>query len=438
MTVQQRISLLRGWLALSPLVLFMALYLGTSLSTGDFYAMPVAVAFLLASVYALAITPKMTARARLDLFSRGAADPNILLMIWIFILAGSFAACAKSIGCIDATVGMVLHFLPGRLVPAGLFVGACFISLSIGTSVGTVVALVPMAAGIAQATGTDVGLMVAIVVGGAFFGDNLSFISDTTIAATRTQGCDMTDKFRANFKIVMPAALLVLLYYIWYGWNNDMPVVDTDAINYVKVLPYLIVLVGALVGINVAVVLVLGIVSVFAIDIASGGAYILGWFSAMGEGIASMSDLITVTLLAGGMLEVIRHNGGIAYLLQTLTRHVNGRRGAALTIAALVSVANVCTANNTIAIITVGNLASDISRRFGLQPRRVASLLDTFSCVIQGILPYGAQLLMAGSLALISPLAIIRYLYYPMALLVCALASIALYGRFTRKTNVAK
>jgi len=429
MTEQRKITAGRGWLALSPLFLFMALYLGASLATGDFYAMPVAVAFLLASVYALFITPGMPVRARLDLFSRGAADPNILLMIWIFVLAGAFAACAKNIGCIDATVGMVLHFLPGRLVPAGLFVGACFISLSIGTSVGTVVALVPMAAGIAHATGTDVGLMVAIVVGGAFFGDNLSFISDTTIAATRTQGCDMTDKFRANFKIVMPAALLVLSYYIWFGWNNDMPVLDTSGIDYVKVMPYLIVLIGALAGINVAVVLVLGIISVFVIDLAGGRPSILGWFSSMGDGIASMSDLITVTLLAGGMLEVIRHNGGISYLLQALTRHVGGRRGAALTIAVLVSVANVCTANNTIAIITVGNIASDISRRFGLESRRVASLLDTFSCVVQGILPYGAQLLMAGSLALISPLAIISYLYYPMVLLVCALCSIALLGR---------
>ncbi len=429
MTGQRKITAGRGWLALSPLFLFMALYLGTSLATGDFYAMPVAVAFLLASVYALFITTGMPVRARLDLFSRGAADPNILLMIWIFVLAGAFAACAKSIGCIDATVGMVLHFLPGRLVPAGLFVGACFISLSIGTSVGTVVALVPMAAGIAHATGTDVGLMVAIVVGGAFFGDNLSFISDTTIAATRTQGCDMTDKFRANFKIVMPAALLVLSYYIWFGWNNDMPVLDTCDIDYAKVMPYLIVLIGALAGINVAVVLVLGIISVFVIDLAGGSPSVLGWFSSMGDGIASMSDLITVTLLAGGMLEVIRHNGGISYLLQALTRHVSGRRGAALTIAALVSVANVCTANNTIAIITVGNIASDISRRFGLESRRVASLLDTFSCVVQGILPYGAQLLMAGSLALISPLDIISYLYYPMALLVCALGSIALHGR---------
>lgn len=427
MTTPRHISARKGWLALSPLLLFTALYLGMSLATADFYAMPVAVAFLISSAYALAaITTGMPVRRRLDLFSRGAANPDILLMIWIFILAGAFAASAKSIGCIDATAGLVLHFLPGRMVPAGLFVGACFISLSIGTSTGTVVALVPMAAAVASGTGADPATMVAIVVGGAFFGDNLSFISDTTIAATRTQGCGMADKFRANFRIVMPAAVAVLIYYIWYGWHHPMPPVESGPIDYAKVAPYLIVLAGALAGMNVAVALALGIISVFAIDMAYGSPAVTGWFAAMGDGIGSMGGLITVTLLAGGMLEVIRHGGGIDYLLGAMSRHVSGRRGAALAIAALVSVANICTANNTIAIITVGNLAADISRRFGLEPRRVASLLDTFSCVIQGILPYGAQLLMAGSLAMLSPLAIIGSLYYPMALAVCALASILL------------
>ena len=426
MAAERQVSPLRGWLALSPLPVFTALYVGVSLAAGDFYAMPVATAFLLASVYALAVTTAGPVRARLDLFSRGAANPDILLMIWIFILAGAFAASARSIGCIDATVGLVLQFLPGRLVPAGLFVGACLISLSIGTSVGTVVALVPMAAGLAATTGADPAMMVAIVVGGAFFGDNLSFISDTTIAATRTQGCGMADKFRANFRIVMPAALLVLIYYIWFGYSHEMPPLDAAAAGHAKVVPYLIVLIGALCGVNVAVALVLGIISVLIVGMAGGGPGLTGWFTAMGRGIASMGDLITVTLLAGGMLEVIRHGGGIDFLLRAMTRRVRRRRGAALTIAALVSVANICTANNTIAIITVGSLAAGISRRFGLEPRRVASLLDTFSCVVQGILPYGAQLLMAGSLAMLSPLAIISRLYYPLALLACALASIAL------------
>ena len=232
MTTPRHISARKGWLALSPLLLFTALYLGMSLATADFYAMPVAVAFLISSAYALAaITTGMPVRRRLDLFSRGAANPDILLMIWIFILAGAFAASAKSIGCIDATAGLVLHFLPGRMVPAGLFVGACFISLSIGTSTGTVVALVPMAAAVASGTGADPATMVAIVVGGAFFGDNLSFISDTTIAATRTQGCGMADKFRANFRIVMPAAVAVLIYYIWYGWHHPMPPVESGPID---------------------------------------------------------------------------------------------------------------------------------------------------------------------------------------------------------------
>ncbi len=413
-------------LALSPLIVFLCLYLVTSLVLNDFYAVPITVAFVISSIYAVAITRGETMRERVDHFSAGAAHPNIMQMIWIFILAGAFAASAKDIGSIEATVNLSLQLLPGQWVPAGLFLGSCFISLAIGTSVGTVVAMVPVAAGIADVTGTSLGFMVAIVVGGAFFGDNLSFISDTTIAATRSQGCEMRDKFMANLRIVLPAAVVVLIIYIVCGLEGNYDAITVGDVDYVKILPYIVVLVGALAGINVMVVLVLGIITVLGVSLITGAADVLGWFSSMGQGIAGMGDLIAVTLLAGGMLELIRINGGIDYLLRALTRKVHGRRGAALSIAGLVSVANVCTANNTIAIITVGQISRDISVRYGLDPKRVASILDTYSCVMQGVLPYGAQLLMAGSLAACSPLTIIGYLYYPMILLVTATASIIL------------
>lgn len=421
-----RVGAGRGWLALSPLIFFLCLYLVTSMVIGDFYKVPITVAFLLSSIYAIAIYRGGKMRQRIDAFSAGAADSNIMLMIWIFVLAGAFAHSAKEAGCIDSTVNMVLQWLPGRLLPAGLFLGACFISLSVGTSVGTVVALVPVAAGIADVSGMNLPYAVAIVVGGAFFGDNLSFISDTTIAATRTQGCRMQDKFWANLRIVSPAAVIVLALYLVLGLEDNVGMIEVGDVQYVKVLPYIVVLVSALAGINVSVVLVLGIIMVLVVDLVCGSVDVFGWFGAMGDGIAGMGDLIIVTLLAGGMLELIRRQGGIAYLLQALTSRVTGRRGAALSIAALVSVANICTANNTIAIITVGGLSADISRRFGLDPRRVASLLDTFSCVVQGVLPYGAQMLMAASLSALSPLEIIGYLYYPMVLAACALLGIAI------------
>lgn len=419
-----KVGAARGWLALSPLIFFLCIYLLTSLAIGDFYKVPITVAFLLSSVYAVAIYRGGRMRQRIDAFSAGAADSNIMLMIWIFVLAGAFAYSAKEAGCIDSTVNMVLQWLPGRLVPAGLFIGACFISLSVGTSVGTVVALVPVAAGIAEVSSMNLPFAVAIVVGGAFFGDNLSFISDTTIAATRTQGCRMQDKFWANLRIVLPAAVIVLVLYLVLGLESNVGMIEVGEVHYAKVLPYIVVLVGALAGVNVSVVLMMGIAMVLIVDLWCSTADVFGWFGAMGQGIAGMGDLIIVTLLAGGLLELIRRQGGIDYLLQTLTARVSGRRGAAFSIAALVSVANVCTANNTIAIITVGGLAADISRRFGLDPRRVASVLDTFSCVVQGVLPYGAQLLMAASLSGLSPLEIIGYLYYPMVLAACAIIGI--------------
>lgn len=409
--------------ALSPLVVFLCLYLVASLLINDFYKIPVTVAFMVSSIYAVATTKGLSLNDRLLQYSAGAANKNIMLMIWIFILAGAFAQSAQAMGAIDATVNLTLRLLPGNLLLAGIFLASCFISLSIGTSVGTIVALVPVAAGIAAKTDVSVVFMTAVVVGGAFFGDNLSFISDTTIAATRTQGCVMRDKFRVNSLIAFPAALLVFIYYIIYGSHIEVTQ-DIPHVDWLKVIPYIIVLGTAVAGVNVLLVLLLGLISTGIVGMAYGMFDVFGWFGAMGKGMTGMGELIIVTLMAGGMLELIRFNGGVDYVLHRLTQHVKGKRGAELSIAALVSLANICTANNTIAIITVGPLANDIAEQFRVDKRKSASILDTFSCVIQGIIPYGAQLLIAAELSGLSPINIIGYLYYPMTLGVVAILSI--------------
>ena len=389
-----------GWWSLSPLVVFLCLYLITSLLVNDFYKVPITVAFLLSSCYAIAITRGLKLEQRIYQFSVGAGNKNILLMIWIFVLAGAFAQSAKQMGAIDATVNLTLHILPDNLLLAGIFIAACFISLSIGTSVGTIVALTPVAVGLAEKTGIDLPYMVAVVVGGSFFGDNLSFISDTTIASTKTQDCVMRDKFKVNFMIAVPAALIVLGIYVFQGLSLSATP-QIQEIEWIKVIPYLIVLGTAIAGMNVMLVLLLGIFSTGIIGLFTGTGF-FDWFGAMGTGITGMGELIIITLLAGGMLETIRYNGGIDFIISRLTRHVTGKRGAEFSIAALVSVANLCTANNTIAIITTGPIAKDIAKRFHLDRQKTASILDTFSCLIQGIIPYGAQMLIAAGLAGIS------------------------------------
>ena len=409
--------------ALSPLLVFLCLYLVVSLLVNDFYKVPITVAFLVSSVYAVCITKGLSLNDRILQFSLGAANKNVMLMIWIFILAGAFAQSAKDIGAIDATVNMALELLPGNLLLAGFFLAACFISLSIGTSVGTIVALVPVIAGIAEKTVMDMAFMTAIVVGGAFFGDNLSFISDTTITATRTQGCQMKDKFRVNFRLVLPAAVCVLGYYVYRGFGMNVSQ-EAYTIEWVKVLPYLVVLVTAFLGMNVSAVLILGIVATGVVGLCTGSFGLFDWFGSLGSGMSGMGELIIITLMAGGMLELIRFNGGVDYIIEVLTRRINGKKGAEMCIAALVSIANICTANNTIAIITVGPLAKDIATKYGVDNRKCASILDTFSCVVQGVIPYGAQMLMAAKLASISPLSIIEYLYYPLGILVMAMFSI--------------
>ncbi len=427
-----------GWLALSPLLVFLCIYLVSSIAVGDFYAIPISAAFLIASIYAMLICRGKTLEQRIAIFSEGAGNKNVLLMIWIFVLAGAFASTAKEIGAIDATVNLALRILPGRLIYAGLFLAACFISMSIGTSVGTIVALVPVAAGIAEELAlTGAGGMLsstpfitAIIVGGAFFGDNLSFISDTTIAATRTQGCSMADKFKVNIRIVAPAAILVAILYIILGSSVSVTP-EAGAIDWILLIPYILVIVLAISGVNVAAVLTIGLFVNALIGFLKGSLDWTSFLSAIGGGISGMGDLIIVTMLAGGMLELIRAGGGLDFIVNGMTRKIDGKRGAELSIAGLVSLANLCTANNTIAIITTGGIAKDITERFGLDPRKSASILDTFSCLIQGIIPYGAQLLMAAGLSGASSISIIGYLYYPFIMGGFALLAILL--RFPRK-----
>ena len=417
--------------ALLPLVVFLGIYILGSVLAGDFYKMPIVVAGMAAAIVAVAMTRRITMSERIGIFSKGATDVNIMWMIWIFILAGAFSGSTKAMGAVDATVALVLNAVPSDFLPAGLFIAACFTALSIGTSVGTIVALTPIAASIAEQTaGCNMGWMVAIIVGGALFGDNLSFISDTTIAATRTQGCNMRDKFRTNLLIVAPAALACLFIYIFASESDFSTAEAASSAPWYIVLPYLLVLVSAFMGMNVLSVLVLGILSSGVIGIACGQITLLDWFMSMGDGIGSMGELIIITMIAGGMLEMIRHNGGIDFIIRAITSRTKSRRGAEFSIAALVSFADICTANNTVAIISVGSIVRDIATRFGISARRAASIMDTSSCFVQGLLPYGAQLLMAAGIATsassitLSPLEIIPHLFYPMIMGGCALMAI--------------
>lgn len=397
-------------MALFPLIFFLVFYLGGSLLLGDFYKIPITVAFLATAIVAI-LCGKGKLSARIERFSQGAADKNILLMVWIFVMAGAFANGAKAIGAVDATVGLTLELLPSGWVLVGLFLAACFVSLAVGTSVGTIVALTPIAAGVAEQTGGDVALTVAIVAGGSFFGDNLSFISDTTIAATQLMGCRMNEKFKANLRIALPAAVVAVVIYFFMGMDVDAPVASVD-VDGAKVLPYIAVIILALTGMNVMVVLLIGILLCAIVGIATDTVDFYGFIAAMGEGIEGMGQLIIVTLLAGGVLKMIRDAGGIRLIINLFSKRLKGSRSAELVIASLVSLCNLCTANNTIAIITAAPIAKELSSKFDIAPRRAASLLDTFSCFVQGLLPYGAQLLMASSLSGVPTLAIIPHMYY--------------------------
>lgn len=423
------VSARQGWLALSPLILFLAIYLGGSILSGDFYAIPITMAFLIASCYAVAITGKLTMEERIKAYSKGAAQPGIMMMVWIFVLAGAFASSAKQTGAIDQVVNVILWILPGNLTLAGMFLAACFMSLSIGTSVGTIAALVPIAAAMGPKIGVDIATMTAIVAGGSFFGDNLSFISDTTIAATQTMGCAMRDKFKVNIQIVLPAAVLVMILYVVMGLDlTGIP--RTEDIDFWKIIPYLMVFCLTLSGMNVLTVLLLGLLSTGIITLCYGND-ILTWMSAAGDGIMGMTELIMVTLMAGGMLELIRIGGGIDFIITSLSPHLKNKLGTELGIAALTGFTNVCTANNTIAILTAAPIIRPIADSMNVDRRKVASIMDTFSCLVQALIPYGAQILIACSLSGASPIELISRMYYPMVMGLIAL--LAIIVRFPRK-----
>lgn len=409
-------------ISLSPLVVFLAFYIGAGITTGDFSKVPITVAFLIASVYAIIIT-KGEISKRIEIFSKGAGNSNIILMIWIFLLAGAFAQSAKDMGAIDSAVGLTLNIMPESLLLPGIFLASCFISLAIGTSVGTIAALTPVAVGIANSTGVDISLIVAIVVGGSFFGDNLSFISDTTIVATQTQKCKMNDKFKVNIRIVAPMAIIILVvyYFMSIGINTQTNLPET---SYLKIIPYIAVIITAICGINVLLVLAIGLSLTGLIGILDGSYDTFRWFSSISTGMAGMNELFIMTLLASGMLAMIRHNGGISFIISKIIKNINSKRSAEFCIGALVCFINICTANNTVAIITAGPIAADISERFGVDRRKSASILDTVSCFTQGMLPYGAQVLIAAGLANITPISILPHLYYPMAIGIAVVLSI--------------
>lgn len=409
--------------ALAPLAVFLLSYLAVSIAAGDFYKMPITVAFLLASAVGIAMIKGGNLQHKIEAFCQGAANSNILFMVLIFIMAGAFAQTTKDMGAVDATVNLTLSLLPPSLLAPGMFLAACFVSVSVGTSVGTIVALVPVAAGIAAKTGLNPALMTAVIVSGAMFGDNLSFISDTTIAATRTQGCKMSDKFKTNFLIVLPFAIITAAIY-YFSVSVSEYYSDISSVQWVKVIPYVLVLAAAVCGVNVMLVLLGGTIIAGLTGLLTSSFGIWGWTEAMGKGIVDMGELIIVTLLAGGMLETIRINGGLAWIIGKLTKNIKSKKGAEVSIAALVSFANLCTANNTIALLMSGPIAKDIAQSFKIPASRSASILDIFSCFVQGLIPYGAQLLMAGTLAALTPLAIMRYLYYPLLLGIGTLVAI--------------
>lgn len=420
----------QGILAISPLIVFVILYFVSSIIAGDFYMMPITVAFMLSCIYAIMTFRGRSVKDRVETFCIGAGEKNIMMMLCIFVLAGAFANSAKDAGCIEATVNLTLSLMPDSMIMAGLFIAACFISLAIGTSVGTIVALTPIAAGLAHSTGSSVPMMTAVIVGGSFFGDNLSFISDTTIVATSTQGCKQSDKFLVNSYTTIPVAIAVMVMYFFIGTGTQAPAVIPD-IDYVKILPYIIVIVCALCGMNVFVVLTFGIISTGLIGIGYGAYDLFGWCQSMGKGITGMGELVIVAVLAGGLLKVMTENGALEYLISIMTKKIRSKRSCELAIAMLVSLVNICTANNTVAILTVGSISKRIGDSYGVDNRKSASILDSFSCCIQSILPYGAQILMATGLAAVSPIEILKYLYYPFVLF--SVSVIAILIRYPKK-----
>ncbi|MGD6850245.1 Na+/H+ antiporter NhaC family protein [Rossellomorea aquimaris] len=421
-------------LALLPLIIFVSLFLGAGIISGDFYAFPVLVSIIIASVVGLLMNRKETLTAKIERFAKGAGHPDIMIMVFIFLLAGAFSGVAEKMGAVDSTVNFALSVLPGNLIIVGLFIIAAFISLSMGTSMGTIAALAPIGVGISSGTDISMPLAMATVIGGAMFGDNLSFISDTTIAAVRTQKTEMKDKFKVNFFIVLPAAIVTMVILLVLTMGNQSTV-GAESFNWIKILPYLGVIIGALAGLNVFVVLLGGIVLAGIIGFIDGSFTPSSYFGSVADGMTGMAEIVILSILIGGVVELIRHNGGIQALLYHATRRIKSPQGAQLATAGLVSSTNLCTANNTISIIIAGPLAKSISENYGVDARKSASILDIFSCSIQGLIPYGAQALLVAEVAGISPVSIIPYAFYPVLIAVCGLIAIRFaLPKFTRKS----
>ncbi|MGD6959800.1 Na+/H+ antiporter NhaC family protein [Rossellomorea aquimaris] len=421
-------------LALLPLIIFVSLFLGAGIISGDFYAFPVLVSIIIASVVGLLMNRKETLTAKIERFAKGAGHPDIMIMVFIFLLAGAFSGVAEKMGAVDSTVNFALSVLPGNLIIVGLFIIAAFISLSMGTSMGTIAALAPIGVGISSGTDISMPLAMATVIGGAMFGDNLSFISDTTIAAVRTQKTEMKDKFKVNFFIVLPAAIVTMVILLVLTMGNQATV-GAESFNWIKILPYLGVIVVALAGLNVFVVLFGGIVLAGSIGFIDGSFTPSSYFGSVADGMTGMAEIVILSVLIGGVVELIRHNGGIQALLYHATRKIKSPQGAQLATAGLVSSTNLCTANNTISIIIAGPLAKSISENYGVDARKSASILDIFSCSIQGLIPYGAQALLVAEVAGISPISIIPYAFYPILIAVCGLIAIRFaLPKFTRKS----
>lgn len=417
--------------ALLPFFVFLIIFIGSGVVLQDFYAFPVIVAITVASMVALAMNRKLSFSKKFDIFCQGAGNSNVMLMAFIFLLAGAFSSVAKGMGAVDATVNFALAIIPQNFLIIGLFIIACFISLAMGTSVGTIVALVPIGLGISEHTGLAVALVTAAIIGGAMFGDNLSIISDTTITAVRTQGAQMKDKFRVNFWIVLPAALLTSVVFGMLTLGEAAPITHSDY-SLLKVVPYLIVIVLALMGMNVFFVLTLGITLAGAVGLIDGSYQLMDVVQQVGDGMASMYGMAFLAILIAGMVELIKCNGGIEFILQAIMKRISTRKGAEFGIAGLVALTNLATANNTIAILIAGPLAKDIATQYNIEPRKAASLLDVFSCMVQGVLPYGAQFLVAASLAGISPLSILPYSFYPILIGVCG--AVAIMIGYPKKT----
>ena len=409
--------------ALLPFVVFLCLFIGSGIVLDDFYAFPVVVAIAIAGAVALAMNRKESFEKKVEIFCKGAGNSNVMLMVIIFLLAGAFSSTASGMGAVDATVNFALSIIPANLLVVGLFVIACFISLAMGTSVGTIVALAPIGLGIGEQTELALPLIMASIIGGAMFGDNLSFISDTTITAVRTQGTEMKDKFKANFFIVLPAAIVtcIILAVLTAG---ETAVVETADFDWYKIIPYVFVIVFALIGMNVFIVLVSGIGLAGIVGLIDGSYSLMQMIQAIGDGMAGMFEMAFLAILIAGMVEVIKHNGGIDYLLNIATRKIKSKRDAQFAMAGLVSLTDLSTANNTIAILIAGPLAKNIADEYGIEPRKSASIIDIFSCAVQGIIPYGAQLIVAAGVAGISPVLIMQYAFYPVLIAICAIIAI--------------